>query len=46
MRRMRRRFGPGGVFLADDVDSPGHLTRTIGGPDDVLFVPLTEDQVL
>jgi redox-sensitive bicupin YhaK (pirin superfamily) len=30
----------GGVFLADDVGSSGHRTRTIGGPARVLFVHL------
>jgi hypothetical protein len=28
------------VFLADDVGSRGHRTRTIGGPARVLFVHL------
>ena len=39
-----REFGPGGVFLADDVRSPGHTTRTLDGPVDVLFVPVADDQ--
>ena len=30
----------GDVFLADDVGSSGHRTRTIGGPARVLFVHL------
>jgi hypothetical protein len=32
--------GSGEVFLADDVGSRGHRTRTIGGPVRVLFVHL------
>jgi len=35
-----RRFGPGNAFLADDVASRGHLTRTIDGAVRVLFVPM------
>ena len=31
------------VFLADDVGSRGHRTRTIGGPARVLFVHLPPD---
>jgi hypothetical protein len=34
------RWGPGGAFLADDVSGKGHLTRTIGGPVQVMFAPL------
>ena len=37
-----RRFGAGDVFLADDVDTAGHTTRTIDGAVDVLFVPVAE----
>ena len=33
----------GEVFLADDVGSRGHRTRTIGGPARVLFVHLPPD---
>ena len=36
----KRRCGSGDVFLADDVGSRGHRTRTIGGPARVLFVHL------
>jgi hypothetical protein len=36
----RHRCSSGEVFLADDVGSRGHRTRTIGGPDRVLFVHL------
>lgn len=35
-----RQFGPGQRFLADDVGSRGHLTRTIDGPVEVLFAPM------
>ena len=35
-----RRFGPGNAFLADDMASRGHLTRTIDGAAHVLFVPM------
>jgi hypothetical protein len=38
----RRRFGPGELFLADDVGSPGHTTRTLGGAVRVLFTPVPE----
>jgi redox-sensitive bicupin YhaK (pirin superfamily) len=34
------RWGSGEMFLADDVGSRGHRTRTIGGPARVLFVHL------
>jgi quercetin dioxygenase-like cupin family protein len=34
------RCGSGEVFLADDVGSRGHRSRTIGGPARVLFVHL------
>ena len=36
----RHRCSSGEVFLADDVGSRGHRTRTIGGPARVLFVHL------
>jgi hypothetical protein len=36
----KRQCGSGEVFLADDVGSRGHRTRTIGGPALVLFVHL------
>lgn len=42
-----RRFGPGAILLADDVepDSPGHLTRGLGdGERLTLFVPLPEGE--
>ncbi|MBV9827411.1 MAG: cupin domain-containing protein [Alphaproteobacteria bacterium] len=37
------RCGSGEVFLADDVGSRGHRTRTIDGPARVLFVHLPPD---
>ena len=36
----KHQCGSGEVFLADDVGSRGHRTRTIGGPARVLFVHL------
>ena len=36
----------GDVFLADDVGSSGHRTRTIGGPARVLFVHLPPEAKL
>ncbi|HEY2540884.1 MAG TPA: hypothetical protein VGI28_15525 [Stellaceae bacterium] len=36
----KHRCGSGEVFLADDVGSRGHRTRTIGGRARVLFVHL------
>ena len=36
-------FRSGEMFLADDVGSRGHRTRTIGGPARVLFVHLSAD---
>jgi len=26
-----KRFGPGGVMLADDITGRGHITRVVGG---------------
>ena len=39
----RHRCSSGEVFLADDVGSRGHRTRTIGSPARVLFVHLAAD---
>jgi quercetin dioxygenase-like cupin family protein len=36
----KHRWSNGEMFLADDVGSHGHRTRTIGGPARVLFVHL------
>jgi hypothetical protein len=36
----KHRCSNGDVFLADDVGSRGHRSRTIGGPARVLFVHL------
>jgi hypothetical protein len=38
-----RRFGPGEVFLADDVGTAGHTTKTVGGPAQVMFAPVPDD---
>jgi hypothetical protein len=38
---MRRRFGPGSVFLADDLTGEGHVARGVGGADRTsLYIPL------
>jgi hypothetical protein len=39
----KQRCSSGEVFLADDVGSRGHRTRTIDGPARVLFVHLPPD---
>ena len=36
----KHRWSSGEMFLADDVGSRGHRTRTIGGPARVMFVHL------
>jgi len=41
-----RGWSSGGMFLADDVGSRGHRTRTIRGPARGLFVPLPLDLAL
>ena len=41
--RRKHRCGSGDVFLADDVGSRGHRTRTIDGPARVLFVHLSPE---
>jgi hypothetical protein len=38
----RRMFGPGDVFLADDVGTRGHVTRTVDGPVQVMFAPVPD----
>lgn len=40
------RRSSGEMFLADDVGSRGHRTRTIGGPARVLFVHLPPEAVI
>ena len=36
-----RRFGPGGVMLAEDTTGRGHITRVVGGqPRRYVFIPL------
>jgi hypothetical protein len=42
----KKRWSRGELFLADDVGSRGHRTRTIGGPACVLFVHLSPDFAL
>lgn len=42
----KHRCGSGDVFLADDVGSSGHRSRTIGGPARVLFVHLPPEATL
>jgi quercetin dioxygenase-like cupin family protein len=44
--RTKHRCGSGDVFLADDVGSRGHRSRTIGGPARVLFVHLPPEASL
>ena len=39
---LRREFTAGNAFLADDVDTPGHTTRTIDGGAELLYVHLPE----
>ena len=41
----KHRCSSGDVFLADDVGSRGHRSRTIGGPARVLFVHLPPKRV-
>ena len=38
----RRSFGAGDVFLADDVTTRGHRTRTVGGGATIFVVPVPE----
>ena len=35
-----RVLGRGEVLLAEDIDTTGHTTRTVGGPADLLFVAM------
>jgi hypothetical protein len=35
-----RRVSRGEVLLAEDTDSPGHTTRTVDGPADLVFVAI------
>ena len=42
----KHRCGSGEVFMADDVGSRGHRSRTIGGPARVLFVHLPPEAKL
>ena len=38
-----RRWGPGGLFLADDTPPKGHRTRVTEGPAALLFLRLAAD---
>ena len=38
-----RQFGPGDVFLADDLTGQGHITRTIELPRRSVVVPVPDD---
>jgi hypothetical protein len=37
-----RRFGPGGVAMAADVDGAGHITRVVEHPARFLMIPLAD----
>jgi hypothetical protein len=40
----RRRFGPGTIFLAEDLSGRGHLARGVGEEDRVsLYIPLGDE---
>ncbi|MFN0088909.1 MAG: hypothetical protein ACKVWR_01355 [Acidimicrobiales bacterium] len=41
-----RSFGRGDVFLADDMGTKGHTTRTVDGPVNVLITPLPDDAAI
>jgi hypothetical protein len=44
---MTERWGPGGMFMADDTKGRGHRTRVIGdAPAQVVFMHMPEDFVL
>lgn len=39
----RRRFGPGSIFLAEDLTGQGHVARGVGAVDRVsLYIPLED----
>ncbi len=38
-----RQFGPGDVFLADDLTGQGHISRTIEAPRSSIAVPVPEE---
>lgn len=38
-----RRWGPGGMFMADDSGGTGHKTRVLEGPAKLLFLRLSPD---
>jgi hypothetical protein len=37
------RIGPGDILLADDTTGHGHVSRTIEGPRQTVYVPIPED---
>ena len=38
---IKRRFGPGSIFLAEDTEGRGHITRSVNNqPRKVAFIPL------
>jgi hypothetical protein len=40
----KRRFGPGGILLAEDTSGKGHIMRGLGGEDRIsITVPLDPD---
>ena len=39
----KRRWGPGELFLPDDVEGKGHTSEVIEGPVRILFVPLLDE---
>ena len=39
----KRRWGPGELFLPDDVEGKGHTSEVIDGPVRILFVPLPDE---
>lgn len=39
----KRRFGPGEICLAEDVDGPGHRTTDVEGPRLSLMIDLPDD---
>ena len=38
-----RRFGPGAIVLAEDLDGPGHQTRDVEGPRESLMIKVPPD---
>ena len=38
-----RRFGPGSIIFAEDLEGRGHVTRDVGGPRSSIVVPVPDD---